>query len=72
MINEFEMTDLGMMNYFLGLKIKQCHEGIFVSQEKSVNDLLKKFNLKDYNPVSTFICTNQKFCLDDGEENIEV
>jgi hypothetical protein len=30
---EFEMTDLGLMSYFLGLEIKQRDKGIFVSQE---------------------------------------
>lgn len=60
MMNEFEMTDLGMIHYFLGLEIKQCDAGIFVSQEKYVNDLLRRFNLKDYNGVSTPMCTNQK------------
>jgi Reverse transcriptase (RNA-dependent DNA polymerase) len=29
---EFEMTNLGMMRYFLGLEIKQEKSGIFVSQ----------------------------------------
>lgn len=37
MINEFEMTDLGLMSYFLGLEVKQ-RDGIFISQEKYVND----------------------------------
>jgi hypothetical protein len=29
----FEMSDLGIMNYFLGMKIHQCSSGIFVSQK---------------------------------------
>ena len=34
MENEFEMTDLVLLMYFLGIKVKQMHDGIFVSQEK--------------------------------------
>ena len=34
MKNEFEMTDLGLLKYFLGIEVKQMHDGIFISQEK--------------------------------------
>lgn len=30
MVKEFEMTDLGLMVYFLGLKVKQYNDGIFI------------------------------------------
>jgi hypothetical protein len=30
---EFEMTDIGLMSYYLGLVVKQLEEGIFISQE---------------------------------------
>lgn len=33
MLREFEMTNLGLMKYFLGFEIKQGDFGIFVSQE---------------------------------------
>ena len=32
-IREFEMTDIGLMAYYLGIKVKQKKEGIFISQE---------------------------------------
>ena len=32
MVQEFEMTDIGLMAYFLGLEVTQKEEGIFVSQ----------------------------------------
>ena len=34
MKNEFEMTDLGLLKYFLGIEVKQMNNGIFISQEK--------------------------------------
>jgi hypothetical protein len=34
MVKEFEMTDLGLMAYFLGLEVKQCSDEIFISQAK--------------------------------------
>jgi len=34
MMKEFEMIDLGLMTYFLGIKVKLCSNGIFISQIK--------------------------------------
>ena len=45
MMAKFEMTDLGLLQYFLGLEVKQNEEGIFVCQKKFATDLLKKFNM---------------------------
>lgn len=40
MMHQFEITDLGMMHYFLGIEIKQLNDGVFISQEKYVVNLL--------------------------------
>ena len=57
MQGEFEMTMMGEFNYFLGLQIKQKKDGIFISQTKYLNDLLKKFGMDQCNgadiPMST-------------------
>ncbi|CAA7406712.1 unnamed protein product [Spirodela intermedia] len=45
MIPEFDMTNLGLLHYFLGVQIIQNDHGIFISQEKYICDLLKKFNM---------------------------
>ncbi|KAL0544873.1 hypothetical protein IC582_020003 [Cucumis melo] len=34
MTQEFEMTDIGLMSYYLGIEVKQSEEGIFISQER--------------------------------------
>ena len=47
MVKEFEMTDLGLLAYFLGLEVKQCSNGIFVSQAKYATEVLKKFAMED-------------------------
>ncbi|GLU00818.1 hypothetical protein SLE2022_181580 [Rubroshorea leprosula] len=71
MVNEFDMTDLGLMRYFLGLEVVQNGEGIFISQEKYAKDLLKKCRMEDCNSVGTPMVSNQKFSLDDGEEKVD-
>ena len=40
MKNEFEMTDQGMMKYFLGLEVTQNDQGIFICQHKYATDIL--------------------------------
>jgi len=53
MMDEFEMSDLGKMHYFLDLEIVQSDDGIFVSQKKYVQKLLDKFKMQKCNPTNT-------------------
>nr|XP_048320128.1 secreted RxLR effector protein 161-like [Ziziphus jujuba var. spinosa] len=68
----FEMSDLGVMNYSLGIEIYQFSHGMFLSQKKYTVELLKKFDMEKCNPVDTPIVYNQKFELEDGAAKIEV
>jgi hypothetical protein len=45
MKQEFKMSMIGELNYFLGLQVKQTAEGIFISQSKYAKDLFKRFGL---------------------------
>ena len=60
MMKEFEMTDLGLMSYFLGIEVIQGDDGIFIHQRKFVDEFLKKFKMEDSNPVKTPIETGIK------------
>jgi hypothetical protein len=51
MVKEFEMIDLGLMAYFLVLEVKQCSDGIFISQAKYAVEVLKKFAMEDCCPA---------------------
>ncbi|GAU40549.1 hypothetical protein TSUD_367520 [Trifolium subterraneum] len=53
MQSEFEMSMMGELGFFLGLQIKQQEDGIFISQEKYVNDLLKKYKMNEAKIMST-------------------
>ncbi|KAJ4807357.1 polyprotein [Rhynchospora pubera] len=66
MKKEFEMTDLGLLKYFLGLEVTQTSEGIFISQRKYALDLLNKFNMKNCKSVSTPMNAKEKLNKDDG------
>ena len=41
MESEFEMIDLGLMKFFLGIEVQQSESGIFVSQSKDASEVLK-------------------------------
>jgi hypothetical protein len=43
---EFEMSMIGEMSFFLGLQITQRHEGMFISQEKYLREMLKRFQME--------------------------
>ena len=53
MQTEFEMSMIGELPYFLGLQVKQISAGIFISQEKYLKEILKKFQMEDSSPIST-------------------
>ncbi|GKD63128.1 putative ribonuclease H-like domain-containing protein, partial [Tanacetum coccineum] len=44
MHKRFQMSSMGELTFFLGLQVKQLPEGIFISQDKYVADILKKFD----------------------------
>ena len=53
MMNEFDMIDLGLLRYFLGIEVVQSPTSIFISQKKFVFETLDRFQMKDCNPVLT-------------------
>ncbi|GJY52663.1 ribonuclease H-like domain-containing protein [Tanacetum coccineum] len=49
---EFEMSVMGELTFFLGLQVKQEPDGIFISQNKYVHDMLKKFDMESVRPAT--------------------
>ena len=50
---EFEMKDMGLLHYFLGLEIWQWDGELFVSQGKYPKDILSKFHMESCKPMET-------------------
>jgi hypothetical protein len=71
MIQKFEMSMMGELKYFLGFQIKQLHEGTFISQTKYIQDILKKFGMKDGKPIKIPMGTNGHLDLDTGGKSID-
>ena len=57
---EYEMTDIGLMHYFLGLEVWQEPGHIFLGHGKYAVDILRRFRMEDYRPMSTPMITNWK------------
>ena len=53
--NEFEMTDLGEMSYYLGIKVIRnwAKKEIYLSQSQYIEQMLKRFHMTECNPIST-------------------
>jgi hypothetical protein len=58
MNQEFEMSMIGELNYFLGLQVKQTAKGIFISQSKYAKDLVKHFGLDEKSRALTPMSTS--------------
>ena len=71
MMVEFEMSDLGMMHYFLSIEVMQSSIGIFLSQKKYVQKILDKFQMKDCNPVNTPSEFGMKLNKDNGGKKVD-
>ena len=66
MMGKFDMSNLGLLHYFLGLEVDQCTDGIFVSQKKYATDLLKRLNMLHCKSTSTPMNVNEKLVVNDG------
>jgi hypothetical protein len=53
MKNEFEISLLGELSFFLGLQICQRNQGFFFSQTKYIREMLKSFGMECFKPVNT-------------------
>jgi hypothetical protein len=71
MIQKFEMSMMGELKYFLGFQIKQLQEGTFISQTKYIQDILKKFGMKNGKPIKTPMGTNGHLDLDTGGKSVD-
>jgi hypothetical protein len=56
----FEMTDLGMLHYCLGVQVWQIDDGIFMSHTKYAQQILRRFNKANSKSVATPLETGMK------------
>jgi hypothetical protein len=69
--SDFEMKDLGMMHYFLGLEVWQRTDEIFLSQGKYTVEILKKFSMTECKSMPTPMMMDLKKMNDDDSDEID-
>ncbi|GJS68235.1 putative ribonuclease H-like domain-containing protein [Tanacetum coccineum] len=72
MKNRFQMSSMGKLTFFLGLQVKQKEDGIFISQDKYVAEILKKFDFISVKTVSTPIETHKPLVKDEEAADVDV
>ncbi|GJS08640.1 putative ribonuclease H-like domain-containing protein [Tanacetum coccineum] len=72
MHKKFQMSSMGELTFFLGLQVKQNEDGIFISQDKYVTEILKKFGFTDVKTASTPMETQKPLLKDEDGEEVDV
>ncbi|KAD3337314.1 hypothetical protein E3N88_32834 [Mikania micrantha] len=67
----FDMSDMGLLRYFLGLEVMQTKTGLFLSQTKYATQLVKKFGLSGCKHEDIPLSPYEKFQCEDGECKVD-
>jgi hypothetical protein len=65
MKDEFEITDLGLMRFFLGIQIHQSKTGMFISKSKYLHEILERFNIINSKSSPTSVIMGLKLINED-------
>ncbi|GKA63721.1 putative ribonuclease H-like domain-containing protein [Tanacetum coccineum] len=66
------MSSMGALTLFLGLQVKQKEDGIFISQDKYIGEILKKFGFFSIRSASTPMETHKALTKDEDSEDVDV
>lgn len=71
MMAEFQMTDLGILTYFLGMEFKATSKGIILHQKKYLQEVLERFQMSNYNAAITPADCGIKLSRDQDEKAVD-
>ncbi|GKA05585.1 putative ribonuclease H-like domain-containing protein [Tanacetum coccineum] len=72
MKGRFQMSSMGELIFFLGLQVKQKTDGLFISQNKYVAEMLKKFDLASVKTTITPMETKMALTKDEEADDVDV
>ncbi|GJU15753.1 uncharacterized mitochondrial protein-like protein [Tanacetum coccineum] len=72
MHTKFQMSSIGELTFFLGLQVTQKDDGIFISQDKYVDEILTKFGFLTVKTASTPMETSKPSMKDENAEDVDV
>ncbi|GJU75560.1 putative ribonuclease H-like domain-containing protein [Tanacetum coccineum] len=70
--DRFQMSSMGELTFFLGLQVQHKEDGIFISQDKYVAEILKKFNYSDVKSASTPVDLEKPLVKDGDADDVDV
>jgi hypothetical protein len=65
--NDFAVKDLGPLNYFLGIQVMPCNQGIILSQQRYITDILKRTKMADAKPISSPMASSTHLSSFEGD-----
>jgi hypothetical protein len=71
MTQKFEMSMMGELTYFFRFQVKQLKKGTFLSQTKYIQDILRKFGMKDTKPAKTLMGTNRQLDINARGKSVD-
>ncbi|GJW44972.1 putative ribonuclease H-like domain-containing protein [Tanacetum coccineum] len=72
LVQKFQMSSMGELTFFLGLQVTQKDDGIFISQDKYVDEILKKFCFSTVKIASIPMETSKPLLKDAEAEDVDV
>nr|GEV02692.1 retrovirus-related Pol polyprotein from transposon TNT 1-94 [Tanacetum cinerariifolium] len=72
MHEKFQISSMGELTFFLGLQVKQKQDVIFISQDKYVAEILKKYEFSEVKNAITSIETQKPLLKDEDIEEVDV
>ncbi|GJZ56861.1 putative ribonuclease H-like domain-containing protein, partial [Tanacetum coccineum] len=72
MDKRFQMSSMGKLTFFLGLQVEQIKDGIFLSQDKYVYEILKKFSFSSVKTAKTPMETHKPLSKDENKTDVDV
>ena len=71
MQNEFEMSMMGELTFFLGLQVKQTKDGTFIYQEKYAKEIVKKFEVQNCKKTDIPMSHTSKLDKDENDKKVD-
>lgn len=72
MSNQFDMSDLGKLEYYLGIEVEQGNDFIELKQSAYARKILEKEGLSDCNPTKYPLDPNEQIRKDEGGKLVDV
>lgn len=60
LMSKFHMKDLGKAEQVLGMRITRAEDAVMLDQQRYIDELLRRFNMIECNPVATPVDGNQR------------